>query len=98
MIDLSFTASLWRWKGDSAWHFITVPDETSAAIRSFAPEAKRGFGSARVSVTIGETVWRTSVFPDKQSGGYLLPVKKAVRSAEGLAAGDAATVRLELVI
>ncbi|MGB3456251.1 MAG: DUF1905 domain-containing protein, partial [Litorimonas sp.] len=83
---------------DSAWHFITVPDETSAAIRSFAPESKRGFGSARVSVTIGETVWRTSVFPDKQSGGYLLPVKKAVRSAEGLAAGDAATVRLELVI
>ncbi|MGB6231151.1 MAG: DUF1905 domain-containing protein [Litorimonas sp.] len=97
MIDFSFRAPLWLWKGDGAWHFLTVPEEPSAAIRAFAPEAKRGFRSVRVRARIAKTEWRTSVFPDKASGGYLLPVKKAVRAAEGLAAGDEAHVTLEIV-
>ena len=42
----------------------------------------------KVHVTIGATVWDTSIFPDKGSGGWLLPVKAAVRKAEGLVAGD----------
>jgi hypothetical protein len=37
------------------------------------------------------------VFPDSTAGTYVLPVKKAVRTAEGLAVGDTAHVRLELV-
>ncbi|MFP5290201.1 MAG: DUF1905 domain-containing protein, partial [Actinomycetes bacterium] len=40
--------------------------------------------------------WATSVFPDSKMGCYLLPVKKAVRQAEGLAAGSTARVQLEL--
>ena len=47
---------------------------------------------ARVAVTIGDTSWNTSVFPHKESGGWLLPVKAAVRKAEGLAEGDAVTL------
>jgi hypothetical protein len=38
----------------------------------------------------------TSVFPSS-SGSYLLPVKKPVRRAEGLEAGDVVTVELELI-
>ena len=98
MIELHFTAPLWLWKGDSAWHFVTVPQDASDTLRSFAPDAKRGFGSVRVGVSIGETRWQTSVFPDKKSGCYLLPVKKAVRTAEGLSAGSEAEVTLELSI
>ena len=44
---------------------------------------------------IGDTKWQTSVFPAKESGGYLLPVKAAVRKSEGLTAGDTVTVRVE---
>ena len=50
----------------------------------------------RVHVRIGETVWATSVFPEKASGSYLLPVKKSVREKEGFDAGDKVTVRLDL--
>ncbi|MEZ5231631.1 MAG: DUF1905 domain-containing protein [Acidimicrobiales bacterium] len=57
----------------------------------------RGFGSVRVEATIGATVWRTSVFPDRGSGCYVLPLKQAVRKAEGLLDGDPATVTLRLV-
>jgi Domain of unknown function (DUF1905) len=55
-----------------------------------------GFGSVRVQVRIGETVWVTSVFPEKVSGSYLLPVKKAVRAEEGIDDGDRVKVWLSV--
>lgn len=48
----------------------------------------RGFGSLPVEVTIGKTVWKTSIFPEKTSGSYILPVKAMVRKAEKIEAGD----------
>lgn len=47
-----------------------------------------------VEVTIGRTTWTTSLYP--KQGGYLLPVKDAVRSAEGLAAAAAVEVTLRV--
>lgn len=95
---MTVTSLLWIWKGDAAgrWYFITVPEEESGEIRAQAFGSPRGFGSVRVEATIGETTWRTSVFP-LNSGGYLLPVKAAVRRDAGIAAGDEVTVILELV-
>jgi len=48
-------------------------------------------------VTIGNSTWTTSVFPDRSRGCYVLPVKKAVRKAEDIDIGDAATVKVELL-
>lgn len=98
MIDFTFRAPLWLWKEGATWHFISVPEDPSSAIKSFAPEAKRGFGSVRVKVKIGASEWRTSVFPSKESGGYVLPIKKAMRTAEGLRVGDEANITLEILM
>jgi hypothetical protein len=49
----------------------------------------------RVEAALGGSRWRTSLFPDRTSGSYLLPVKKAVRDREGIDDGDTVTVRLE---
>jgi Domain of unknown function (DUF1905) len=57
---------------------------------------RRGWGAMKVAATIGDTSWETSMFPDKTSGGWFLPVKASVRKAEGLAAGD--EVKLNLTI
>lgn len=95
---ITITSLLWIWRGESAgrWYFLTVPEEQSQAFRAQAFGAPRGFGSVRVQATIGEVVWRTSVFP-LNSGGYLLPVKADVRRKAGISAGDEVTVRLELL-
>lgn len=87
MIDLEFTFSgrLWKWKAGS-WHFITLPENLSQDIKTFTRHNYKGFGSVRVKVTIGKTEWLTSLFPDKKSGCYFLPVKAPVRKAEGLEA------------
>jgi hypothetical protein len=52
----------------------------------------------RVEVSIGSTTWRTSLFPDSKRATYVLPVKKAVRSAERLGDGSAAAVTLRVLI
>ncbi|GGK68292.1 DUF1905 domain-containing protein [Ornithinimicrobium pekingense] len=92
-----FTAELWRWAAaQDAWFFVTLPDDASALVRE-RPRPRRGFGSVRVEVTVGTTTWRTSVFPDSGSGRYVLPVKKAVRTAEDLEEGEPVDVRLSVL-
>ena len=94
----------WRWQSataPAAWFFVTIAGEAADGIRLAAISGqwlngRKGFGSARVEATIGGTVWKTSVFPHKESGGWLLPVKAAVRKAEGLTEGDAVTVTVSL--
>jgi hypothetical protein len=47
---------------------------------------------------LSASAWKTSIFPDSGSGSFVLPIKKEIRNAEGLAAGDRARVHLELAI
>jgi hypothetical protein len=99
------TTPLWIWTTDKApasWHFLTLEGEVAEAINALAlmrrleHGTKRGWGMLKVTATIGETSWQTSIFPAKASGGWLLPVKAVVRKAEGLVAGDAVEVTVAL--
>jgi hypothetical protein len=92
----TFTAPLWRYPGADGWHFVSLPAEVSTEITDVTAGTRRGFGSVRVAVTVGATSWRTSIFPDSKTGAYLLPVKKAVRAAEHLEAGDEVSAQLLL--
>ena len=51
-----------------------------------------GWGMIPVRVRIGDTEWTTSLWP--KGGRYVVPLKDAVRNAEGLDEGDTVTVRL----
>ncbi|WP_312855852.1 DUF1905 domain-containing protein [Nocardioides stalactiti] len=101
MTTYDFTAPLWRWlakdeETSGSWFFVSLPFDVSDEIEATAGPGK-GFGSVRVEVTVGATTWRTSVFPSTEQRTYVLPVKKAVRTAEGLAEGSEAVVSLTLV-
>jgi len=91
-----FDAPLWLWSARTdSWTFVSVPAELSDEILDLAGPAARGFGSLRVEVEVGPTVWRTSIFPG--DSGYALPVKKAVRKANDADVGDVLHVRLTLL-
>ena len=94
MEPFEFDADLWLYEGDAAWHFVTLPADVSDDIEAEATGPRRGFGAVRVRVTIGETTWSTSIFPDSKRGAYVLPVKADVRRREGLSAGSRASVVL----
>jgi hypothetical protein len=96
-VMIGFSGELWEWTGKAAWFFVTLPADDSEDIREMVPE-RRGFGSVRVEVEIGSSRWKTSIFPDSTVGSYILPVKKAVRMAEGVDAGDTVDVTLRLLL
>lgn len=92
-----FTSTLWRHHGDAAWYFITLPHDVADDIDQLTAPTHRGFGSVRVEVTIGTSTWRTSLFPDSKASSYVLPVKRAIREAEGLDDGDVVLASIDLM-
>ena len=92
----SFRAELWLYPEEAGWHFLTLPADVADDLREEAAVFRKGFGSIKVTAEISGHTWQTSVFPDSKSGSYLRPVKKAVRTAARISAGDEVAVRLEI--
>jgi hypothetical protein len=98
-VIVEFESELWVWEArrDDSWTFVSLPVDASDEIRDLTAGERRGFGSVRVEVRVGASIWRTSIFPDAKSGAYVLPVKKAVRKAQSLAPGDRVAVSVQLL-
>jgi hypothetical protein len=96
MIEVLGPLLAWRPSDPSSggWHFVSVEGEAAAEIRFTALGTASSFGSIRVTAVIAGTKWETSLFPHKETGGFLLPVKAEVRRREALSAGDEVAVRI----
>lgn len=93
----TMTEKVWLYPGESAnWHFVTLTKTVGQEIKETFGKHAKGFGSLPVEVTIGKTVFKTSIFPDKRVGSYLLPLKAKVRKAEDIEAGEPVTFTIEL--
>jgi Domain of unknown function (DUF1905) len=95
-VDLQFSGEVWFWRGPAPYHFVTVPDGESAALRATAVRVSYGWGMIPVTARIGGTTWATSLFP--KDGRYVVPVKAVVRRAEGLDEGTSVEVRLTVAV
>ena len=93
-MELEFRAEVWVWRGPSPFHFVTVPGEESAQLRAASALVTYGWGMIPVGARIGSTEWTTSLFV--KDGGYVVPLKDAVRKAERIDVGDVVTVRLRV--
>ena len=92
----AFRGELWHYPEEAGWHFITLPLDLAEEFRDDAVGVVKAFGSVKVGASIAGERWRTSLFWDSKSSSYLLPVKKSVRTAAGIRAGDEVAVELEL--
>lgn len=91
-MELAFTGRVLEWRGPSPYFFVPVPEQESADIREVAAMATYGWGVIPVEARVGGVAFETSLFP--KDGGYLLPLKDAVRRPNGLAPGDAVAVEM----
>jgi hypothetical protein len=91
-MNLEFTGRIWHWKGPAPWYFVTVPEEECLELEEASAWVSYGWGMIPVKAQIGGAGWSTSLFP--KDGRYIVPVKAAVRKAEGLKVGDMVAVRL----
>lgn len=101
---LTATLTLNRWQGDrGTYHLVIFTGEAAEAIAMHARlhrleyGSSRGFGSVKVMAQIGETRWKTSVFPQKGQSEWVLLVSRKVMRAEDIAGGDPVEVTLDLL-
>lgn len=91
--EIKFKANLWIYEGPTPWYMITVPLKESSEIKKMFGHLHRGWGSIPVSVQIGGSIWKTSIFWEKK-GTYILPIKKQVRVKEKITNGDVLEISL----
>src|SRR3546814_11326364 len=101
---LTHTAPLVRWQGDrGTYHLLVITGGTAEAIamherlRRIEYGARRGFGSVKVMARIGDSEWKSSVFPQRKRSEWLLLVSSKMMRAEDIAAGAAVTIPLKLL-
>lgn len=88
---------VWLYPGMAGWHFITLPKKYSKEIKDNMDIMKRGWGSVKVIAKVGKTAWGTSIFPDKKSDSYLLPIKLEVRKKENIKFDDFVNISIEIL-
>ena len=93
-MTLEFSGEVWYWRGPAPHHFVSVPAEQCADLSEASKLVTYGWGMIPVRARIGETEWKTSLFP--KDGGYLVPLRASVRKAESVVEGDTVTVALSL--
>jgi len=93
-MNLEFSGRIFFWRGPAPYYFVAVPDQPSADIKAIATRVTYGWGVIPVQAQIGQTVWKTSLFP--KDGRYLVPIKVLVQKREQLKEGDQVTIRLEV--
>lgn len=97
MLEFEFSAPLWVSGGQGGWHFVTLPIDFTEPLRA-ASGPRSGFGAVPVTAQVGQTVWKTSVFPEAASGCYVLPIKRAVRERNDVEAGDQIAVTIQVAM
>jgi len=93
-MNFEFNGKLWYWRGPAPHYFVTVPAKQSRDLKAILSLVTYGWGMIPVNVQIGNTEWKTSLFP--KDGRYIVPIKMSARKAENLEEGDKVTVRLEV--
>lgn len=91
---LKFEGKVIYWRGPSPFHFVAVPDSLAKKIKAEAAMLSYGWGVIPITATIGKVEFTTSLFP--KDGGYLLPIKNAVRLPAGIEVGDNLKISLSL--
>lgn len=91
-MDFEFEGEVFYWRGPAPYLFIAVPEETSRAIGLISTMVSYGWGVIPVRARIGETEWKTSLFP--KDGRYLVPIRLSVQKAEDLHLNDRVLIQV----
>ncbi|WP_380872254.1 hypothetical protein ACFB49_31970 [Sphingomonas sp. DBB INV C78] len=95
LADIAFAGDVIHWRGPSPFHFVAVREAQVGEVRYAARIASYGWGVVPVEASVDGVDFRTSLFP--RDGGYLLPLKDAVRKAAGIRLGDRVQVRMRVI-
>jgi Domain of unknown function (DUF1905) len=90
-VEWVFDGEVIQWRGPAPYFFVVMPESDSAELKELA-RSLIYWGQVPVHVIIGDTEFNTALYP--KDGRYLVPLKDAVRKAEGIDDGDVVAVAL----
>lgn len=93
-MEFKFSGEIIFWRGPAPWFFVAMPEEESRELKAISNAVTYGWGVIPVQVQIGNTEYKTSLFP--KDNLYLVPIKVRVRKAEKLELGDEVTLLLKV--
>ena len=85
-MDWQFDAEVFQWRGPAPYFFVATPTHVNDFLHAHHGELTYGWGVIPAQVRIGDTEVTTSLIP--REGVYLVPLKVALRRAEGVDDGD----------
>lgn len=92
-MEIEFSGEVVEWRGPAPFHFVRLPLDAADLVDEVKAEVVY-WGVVPVRARIGDTGFTTSMFPREDT--WFLPVKDAVRRAEGVGLGDVVDVRLSV--
>ena len=93
-MDLAFTNLVIEWRGPAPYYYLPLTEEAAEDVHDVRKMATYGWGVIPVVARIGHVEFETSLFP--KDGGYLLPLKDAVRKPAGITVGDEISVEMTI--
>ena len=93
-MDWQFDAEVFQWRGPAPYFFVGTPEHVNDFLHAHHGELTYGWGVVPARVRIGDTEVTTSLIP--RDGVYLVPLKVALRRAEGVDDGDHVRVGLNV--
>ena len=93
-MELVFTNRVIEWRGPAPYYYLPLSDEAAEDVHDVRTMATYGWGVIPVSAVVRDIEFTTSLFP--KDGGYLLPLKDAVRKPAGITVGDEVTAELTI--
>jgi hypothetical protein len=93
-MKIKFEAEVIYWRGPAPFHFLPLSESAVKKVQAEAARLTYGWGVIPVTATIGKLEFTTSLFP--KDGGYLLPIKNAVRLPAEIEVGSRLAVTLTL--
>lgn len=92
-MELDFAGEIVEWRGPAPFYFVPLPPDEAELIDEVRAEVAY-WGVIPVTARLGRTSFTTSMFPREET--YFLPLKDAVRRAEGVGLGDVVEVQLSV--
>jgi hypothetical protein len=93
-VELTFTGRVIEWRGPAPYYYLPLSPEAAEDVHDVRQMATYGWGVIPVTAVVGDVEFTTSLFP--RDGGYLLPLKDAVRRPAGITVGDEVTAELTI--
>lgn len=92
-VELEFSGEIVEWRGPAPFYFVPLPPVESDLVDEVKADVAY-WGVIPVTARLGKTSFSTSMFPHEQT--YFLPLKDAVRRAEGVELGDIVDISLRV--